>query len=309
MSEREWVWDFNYKILKDNKHWFADHSDDPSEIGADGIHKQWRRNLSFNTSINLFDEDPGSAGDRSKTSFLLYYESPIYDVLTKFAYRLDTLPWDKTNTLSFEEERFIKRNVEPGQAAIRAAAIVSSHPLNKIPMRHLYTTEFYDHIDTARQALLDLLAVLDGLKTDMRWMCVPFLYYPRVAMDPKDESRPGIPEYLHHVGYPPGQISLPPTLPGGTPAGPLLALGAFTFREFCFYHGNSKAEKDAHENARNFALEWGFFDKADINDRHFSNVTGSGGIKILSSGNGYKCDGASCKPSNASSFCVSTSCP
>jgi hypothetical protein len=308
---RGWIKDMNLNIMPGGGHW--DRGLPPSTTR---VRPQYRTCMSFNIATNLFgpDSDDGTSPGDSKFKSD-YYEAPIKDVLGKFARRFrQTLPIGEGATADLDEkEILLKRTVEIGADLFDSAALLASG-LGGLPMKSLYIKDDF----LANQAvLLPILSEMDYFRRVVNWICIPFLEYSRDSTDKPTYPRPDKAAYDAHVD---GHDD--PVLPSGQHiGGPVLGVGTYSFAEFTYIGaGGNPTLGYKITRARQFAAEWGFFDPLSIVDRRHVNsgssapdaeekYFASNDIGIKSSGNGYKCDGVSCKPSNASSFCVSTSCP
>lgn len=328
MSDRKWLKDINYNILPDGRHWTESFLYDPGAPDpVNDVHVQWRRNLSNNTLMNLFGPDIESSGDARSTHFEAYYESPIHEVLYKFAHRLDTLPWDEFDRNPKQHSKFMRSTIVQAQGDLRAAADYARANVRSVQMKHLYLRGFYNHSDKAN--LLELLELVRVFKRRLEWICIPFLNYPTDRDVPGSNVRPDDEAYRMHL-Y--GEYSdntsvarLPWAIPktsnpcdrnptGGTitDIGTVIPLADLDFHSFLFFKPTSQTQADEHCRARVFASYWGFFDLYDITDRRLMDLGTKklSDLTPLSSGNGYRCqinatNGArECVPSNPSAFCV-----
>lgn len=315
-SKKEWRKDFNRSILEGGAHWKRR---PPTKFSEEQFYKEC---LSFNTLINLFDEDKEANKpedrqiDESKTTFGAYYEGySLAQMLRKFHDRLDTLEsYDPADTgrrdPDKDAERFPIADLNNAKQHMLDAANLAADPaLNDIKMKDLYLDTFYDLDLEIKTKLETILDKLNCFRETLQWICMPFLDFKRNRDDAVGVARPPLSALNAHLrGW--NNTDPIPTLPNGSEiTKSMLRLDDKSMREFLFFNQPGDKETDWHYEARNFAAEWHFFDSIGVTSRRALILGQPTDVVITSSGNGYKCDGVSCKPSNASSFCVSTSCP
>jgi len=280
--------------------------------------------MSYNISINLFGPDSLDTEDASPTNFYDYYEGRIDSVMHKFARRFNkTIPLEPiVNPDLDQKEKLLQATVDLVAATIKSAATYAE-TLGDLRMKHLYVKEYFNEEQPRLNPFLHMLRPVTSI---CPWVCIPFMNYSWTTTDLPNARRPNENAYNAHLYGAPN-----PSLPTNSPASPQNPLGGPTmdirsldYAGFTYFDTTNDAQlQRTYKLTRLFAMAWNFIDPVDIVTRHAmrSGTLPIGdedapeyfeehdGKSIRSSGNGYRCVGGICSPSNPSAFCVSSSCP
>lgn len=308
---RAWKKDFNRSIVRGNAHW---KTNPPTAVDA-----MYHTCLSFNALMNLFEDDnsPDSNVDNTKTTFEDYYENySIATVLSKFRARMETWELQDPGVPAKHPEQFPITDFDNAYAAMSRAISRAEDPqLVNASMKDLYLNTYYT--DPNRLKLELILNELDTFRSELKWICIPFLNFKRDVIDVKRQERPTPQAYNAHLdGWRTSDQGSTPTYPDGKAVNEMLGVREFDMRGFLFYKA-PKADEQRRmmmlDEARKFATQWGFFDalSVDSRNRQITNQVDAAKdadeIGLMSSGNGYECSlvgGRHCVPAQQSKFCV-----
>lgn len=284
-----WVFDINYAVFGDGKHWTTN---PPAPVNG-SLDDYWHQNLSHNLLSQLFH----------MRSFGWYYTSTINEVSLHFHDRFDTVPTSNTDLLRLAH--FTEGDISIAKSLLQR---IARHPLSTRRMQELYLHPF----DTQLDPIVDIFEIL---QLNLKWICIPFVALRQDIRAGllQETDRPNSDMLQWHIH--------------GDPTSSREALGPRNYEEFLQLDLSESGKRIARDKAFEERFFDSISPQERARGIRYAMATCDDSVKLAAvgapslygarwqepekpqgGGNGYKCVGGVCKPAAATDYCISTSC-